>query len=145
MNQLEFFDIHQYFIPKNRHEYRDLSHEYRILVSLDEESTNKLWRCQLHDETDGGINHQMQGIYFHEDTFYYMEENFFNYLNVNLKIYINRYEEEYINQDKIDESIMIVEYIVENSKDKAVVDFGQTLLNLMKIAKKKGTILGFCF
>ena len=55
------------------------------------------------------------------------------------------YEEEYIDTDQLDEAIDIMERILDNTDDKAVIDFSQQLLEMMKVAKKRNTIVGFCF
>ncbi len=55
------------------------------------------------------------------------------------------YEEEYIDTDRLDDAISIIENIIENTDDRAVIDFGQKLLEMLKIAKECGTIVGFCF
>ncbi|MBQ8943132.1 MAG: hypothetical protein IJ050_01400 [Clostridia bacterium] len=74
-----------------------------------------------------------------------MEDHFFLFLNAKLDLYINIYEEEYIDTDQLDDAIGIVENIIDNTDDRAVIDFGNKLLEMMKIAKEKGTIVGFCF
>ena len=145
MDNVTFFDIKNYCTPVNKYGYVNLNNDYRILVSLDEESTNKLWSCELYDEDDGGINHNMRCLCFREDTFYYMEDYIFLILNVKLGLYINMYEEEYIDTDQLDEAIDIMERILDNTDDKAVIDFSQQLLEMMKVAKKRNTIVGFCF
>ncbi len=144
-DNITFFDINDYCTPVNKYGYVDLNHDYRILVALDDEAANKLWGCQLYDEEDGGINRQMICLSFHEDTFYYMEDHFFLFLNAKLDLYINMYEEEYIDTDQLDEAISIMENIIDNTDDRAVIDFGQKLLEMLKIAKERGTIMGFCF
>ena len=144
-DNISFFDINNYFTPPNKYGYLELTHDYRILVSFDEESTNKLWSCELYDENDGGINHNMRCLSFHEDTFYYMEDYIFNLLNAKLGLLINMYEEEYIETEQLDQAIDIMENIIDNTDDKAVIDFGRNILDMMKIAKEHGTIVGFCF
>ena len=144
-DNITFFDINDYFTPENKYGYVNLNNDYRILVSLDEESTNKLWGCELYDEDDGGINRQMICFSFHEDTFYYMEKVFFYVLNDRLGLFINMYEEEFINTDQLDEAISIVKNILNDNDDRAVTVFGQKLLEMMQTAKDHGTIMGFCF
>ncbi len=144
-DNISFFDINAYCNPANKYGYLDLSQDYRILVSLDEESTNKLWSCELYDEEDGGINHNMICLSFHEDTFYYMEDYIFLVLNAKLGLNINMYEEEYIDTEQLNKAIKIMEEILNNTDDKAVIDFGQRLIDMMKIAKEHNTIMGFCF
>ena len=144
-DNISFFDINAYCKPVNKYGYLDLSQDYRILVSLDEESTNKLWSCELYDEEDGGINRNMICLSFHEDTFYYMEDYIFNLLNVKLGLLINMYEEEYIDTEQLDQAISIMENILDNTDDKAVSDFSKRLLDMMKVAKEHSTIVGFCF
>ena len=144
-DNITFFDINDFCTPINKYGYLELTHEYRILVSFDEESTNKLWGCELYDEKDGGINRQMLCLNFHEDTFYYMEDRIFLFLNAKLGLLINMYEEEYIDTDQLDEAMDIVQTILDNTDDRAVADFGKKLLEMMQIAKSHGTIVGFCF
>ena len=64
-----------------------------------------------------------------------MEDHFFLFLNAKLDLYINIYEEEYIDTDQLDDAIGIVENIIDNTDDRAVIDFGNKLLEMMKIAK----------
>lgn len=144
-DNITYFDIGNYFTPPNKYGYLELTHDYRILVALDEESTNKLWSCELYDENDGGINHNMRCLSFHEDTFYYMEDYIFHILNAKLGLYINMYEEEYIDTNQLDEAIAIMEGLLDNTDDKAVIDFGHRLLEMMKVAKEHNSIVGFCF
>ena len=139
------FDINEYCTPVNKYGYLDINHEYRVLVALDDETANKLWSCQIYDEEDGGINRQMLCLSFHEDTFYYMEDFIFHFLNAKLGLFINMYEEEVIDTDHLDNAIGIMRDIVENTDDNAVIDFGQKLLEMLKIAKEHETIVGFCF
>lgn len=144
-DNITYFEIKDYCTPVNKYGYVNLNHDYRVLVSLDDESTNNLWRCQLYDEEDGGINRQMLCLSFHEDTFYYMEDYIFRSLNDKLGLCINMYEEEVIDTAKLDEAISVMENIIDNTNDSAVVDFSKKLLEMMKIARKYGTIVGFCF
>ena len=74
-----------------------------------------------------------------------MEDYIFLILNAKLGLYINMYEEEYINTCQLNEAIDIMEEIIDNTDDKAVIDFGQQLIEMMKVAKKHNTIVGFCF
>ena len=143
-DNVAFFDINQYCTPANKYGYLDLNNDYRILVPLNEEATSKLWSCELYDE-DGGINCNMICFSFREDTFYYMEEYIFLVLNSKLGISINMYEEEYIDTNQLDDAIDIMESILNNTDDNAVIDFSQKLLEMMRMAKEKGTIVGFCF
>lgn len=145
MNNVTIFDINDFCTPANKYGYLNLKNDYRILVSLDEESTSKLWSCELYDETDGEINHNMICLSFHEDTFYYMEDYIFLILNAKLGLYINMYEEEYIDTDQLDEAICIMGTILNNTDDKAVISFGQKLLDMIIVAKNHNTIVGFCF
>ena len=144
-DNITVFDINDYCTPINKYGYLDMKHEYRILVALDDEAANKLWSCQFYEGEDGGINHQMLCLSFHEDTFYYMEDYIFLFLNAKLDIFINMYEEEIIDTDHLDDAISIIRNIIDNTDDSAVIDFSQKLLEMLKIAKTQGTIVGFCF
>ena len=74
-----------------------------------------------------------------------MEDYFFVFLNAKLELYINMYEEEYIDTDRLDEAFSIIEKIVNNTDDRAVIDFGHKMLEMLRTAEERGTIMGFCF
>ena len=139
------FNINDYCTPANRYGYLDANHEYRILVALNDDAADKLWRCQIYDEEDARINRQMICLNFHEDTFYYMEGYIFLFLNAKLDLSINMYEEEIIDTEHLDGAISVMKNIINNTDNKAVLDFGQKLLEMLKIAKERGTIIGFYF
>ena len=144
-NNVTFFDINDFCTPANRYGYLDLKNEYRILVSLDEASTEKLWSCDIYDNEDGGINRDMVCLSFREDTFYYMEDLIFDVLNAKLDLLINMYEEEYISTEQLTMAISVVDHIIDNTDDNAVINFANLLLDMIKLAKEHGTIVGFCF
>lgn len=119
------------------------THEYRILVPIDKEAAAKLYQGEIY--TDGEISSDMVGLVFKEDTFYYMESKIFDFINVECNTLINMYEEEILDADKLDKAGAVVELIIRNSDDTQVLAFTGILLDLIRSAKKYGTIVGFYF
>ena len=87
----------------------------------------------------------MIGLIFYEDTFYYMESKLFDFINVECDTLINMYEEEILDTDQLDKAINIIEVIISNNDDKTLLQFAQMLLELLNLAKRNRTIVGFCF
>ena len=147
MKHITDFDINDYHtVPVPDCGYLDLEKDYRILVSLNEEASNDMWGRGIYSEEGDGINPDMLCLRFHEDTFEYMDPYIFYILNRKLHLFINMYEEQYIDTpETIDEAIKIMKLILRNTDDKAVIDFGKILLEMLQIAKENNTIVGFLF
>ena len=149
MKHITDFDINDYHtLPVSKCGYLDLKNEYRILVSLNEEASSKMVLYKIYDFDYDGIDKDMLCLRFHEDTFNYMSPYIFNILNskVNLDFFISPYEEAYIDDpEMIEEAIDAMKLILRNTDDKAVIDFGKILLEMLQIAKENNTIVGFLF
>ncbi len=149
MKHITDFDINDYHtVPVPNCGYLDLENEYYILVSLNEEASSKMVLYKIYDFDYDGIDKDMLCLRFHEDTFNYMSPYIFNILNskVNLDFFISPYEEAYIDTpEMIEEAIDAMKLILRNTDDKAVIDFGKILLEMLQIAKENNTIVGFLF
>ena len=147
MKHITDFDINDYHaVPVPKCGYLDLEKDYRILVSLNEEASSKMVLYKIYDFDYDGIDKDMLCLRFHEDTFNYMSPYIFNILNskVNLDFFISPYEEAYIDTpEMIEEAIDAMKLILRNTDDKAVIDFGKILLEMLQIAKENNTIVGF--
>lgn len=121
----------------------DPTHEYRILVPINEKAAELLYRGEIYE--DGEVSGDMLGLSFGEDTFYYMESRLFDFINVECGTLINMYEEEILDTDQVDQAIAIVNILVKNSDDLQFKQFAEKLLKLMNIAKEHETIVGFYF
>ena len=147
MKHITDFDINDYHtVPVPKCGYLDLEKDYRILVSLNEEASNDMWGRGIYSEEGDGINPDMLCLRFHEDTFNYMNPYIFDILNrkVIQGFPIGPYEEAYIDTpEMVEEAIKTMELILRNADDKAVIDFGKILLEMLQIAKENNTIVGF--
>ena len=74
-----------------------------------------------------------------------MESKLFDFINVECDTLINMYEEEILDTDQLDKAINIIEVIISNTDDKTLLQFAQMLLELLNLAKRNRTIVGFCF
>ena len=70
------------------------------------------------------------------------------------RIYINSVKQNLVGQlentyidtpEMVEEAIKTMELILRNTDDKAVIDFGKILLEMLQIAKENNTIVGFLF
>ena len=149
MKHITDFDIKDYCTPPvPLFGYMDLESSYYILVSLNEEASSKMVLYKIYDFDYDGIDKDMLCLRFHEDTFNYMNDYIFDILNskVNLDFFISPYEEAYIDTpEMIEEAIDAMKLILRNTDDKAVIDFGKILLEMLQIAKENNTIVGFLF
>lgn len=121
----------------------NLSKEYKIIVPLDAAAADQLYEYDIYQ--NGEIRNGMVGLVFYEDTFYYMEKRLLDFINVECGLLINMYEEEVLENDQLDKGIQVVELVMNNSDDSVLLDFAQKLLELLRLAKKQGTIVGFYF
>ena len=55
------------------------------------------------------------------------------------------YEEEILENDQLDKAIRIVELIIRNTDDDKLLDIAKRLLDLLKLARKQGAVVGFYF
>ena len=149
MKHITDFDINDYHtLPVSKCGYLDLKNEYRILVSLNEEASDKMVLYKIYDFDYDGIDKDMLCLQFREDTFNYMDVFIFSILNrkVIQGFPIGPYEEAYIDTpEMVEEAIKTMELILRNTDDKAVIDFGKILLEMLQIAKENNTIVGFLF
>lgn len=144
MNNIETFDVDEYVdINSESGGYLNLSHSYRILVPKNSDAAERLYVYDIYD--NGEICSDMVCLEFHEDTFYYMESRILDFINVECDLLINMYEEEVLENEQLDSAINIVDILVRNSDDDAVITFGKKLLDLMRLAKECGTVVGFYF
>ena len=137
------FDIKDYRTPVKKIGDFDLSHNYFILVPLDDEAEEKMYRYQFYDGEE--IRSDFLCLKFFEDTFYVMEDYFFRPLNDKFDLFINMYEEDVISAENLDSAIELVQNVLDNTDDSAVVDFGKRLLEMMGKAKELNTAVGFYF
>ena len=121
----------------------NLSKEYKIIVPLDAAAADQLYEYDIYQ--NGEIRNGMVGLVFYEHTFYYMEKRLLDFINVECGLLINMYEEEVLENDQLDKGIQVVELVMNNSDDSVLLDFAQKLLELLRLAKKQGTIVGFYF
>ena len=142
-SHMMFFDIKDYWTPLKKYGSFDPEHEYRILVPLDEDAEERMYRYQLYD--DKGVSPDFLCLEFREDTFYIMEDYFFNVLDYKLDIIITMYEEEVIYTERLDEAMDIIRSVLDNTDDPAVKDFGNKLLDMFMTAKEHNTVVGFYF
>lgn len=142
-NNLVFFNLSDEKKALYKDECIDPTHEYRILVPVNDEAAELLYQGEIY--INGEISNDMTGLIFFEDTFYYMESKLFDFINVECGTLINMYEEEILDTDQLDKAINIIEVIISNNDDKTLLQFAQMLLELLNSAKKYRTIVGFCF
>ena len=143
INNITFFFLPTEIARNEAGNCINLSKDYKIIVPLDDIATEQLYECDIYQ--NGEIRNNMVGIVFHEDTFYYMEKRLLDFINVECGLLINMYEEEVIENNQLDKAIDTVELVMNNSDDSVLLNFAQTLLSLLKLAKKQGTIVGFYF
>ena len=142
-NNIVFFNLSDEKKASFKGECIDPAHEYRILVPVNDEATELLYKGEIY--INGEISNDMIGLIFYEDTFYYMESKLFDFINVECDTLINMYEEEILDADQLDKAINIIEVIISNTDDKTLLQFAQMLLELLNLAKRNRTIVGFCF
>ena len=138
-----FFNLPADLAEKESTKCLDLSHNYYIIVPLDAEGIERLYRYDIY--FNGEIRSDMAVLVFHEDVFYYMEPRLFDFINVECGLLINMYEEETLENDQLDKAIAIVEVVMNNSDDDVVIDFAKKVLELLRLAKQHGAIMGFYF
>ena len=145
MNNSNFitFDIQKYWKPVKKYGNFDFTHEYRILVPLNEGAEERMYRYQLYDEK--GVSTEFMCLEFREDTYYIMDDFFFIPFNNRFELIITAEEEEVIYTDQLDDAKELVKSILDNTDDAAVTDFGNILLKMIITAQEHNTVVGFYF
>ena len=142
-SHISTFDIKKYRIPIKKYGDFDTKREYRILVPLNKDAEERMYRYQIYD--DKGISPEFICLNFHEDTFYIMDDYYFVPLNQKFELIITAEEEDVIYNEHLDEAGELIKMILDNTDDPAAVDFGNILLKMVAIAKECNTVVGFYF
>ena len=138
------FDINEWYKPKESFPDFDPGHEYVILVPINDDVAERMYRYQLYDN-EGNISDDFFCLKFNEDTYNEMEPYFFFPLNDKFDIWISMYEEEVIWTENLDEAIDLTQTLLDNIDNQAAIEFGKIMLSLMKKAKELNTVTGFYF
>ena len=137
------FDIKKYYTPIKKIGEFDAKREYRILVPLNEEAEERMYRYQIYDGND--ISPDFKCLQFYEETFYIMDDYYFVPLNQKFDLIITSEEEDVIYTEQLDAAKELVTKILDNIDDPAAIDFGNILLQMMIDAKEHNTVMGFYF
>lgn len=137
------FDIKKYYTPFKKYGEFDTKREYRILVPLNKEAEEQMYRYQIYDGS--AISPDFKCLEFFEETFYIMDDFFFVPLNQKFDLIITSEEEDVIYTEQLDEAKALVMKIIDNIDDPAAIDFGNILLKMIMEAEKYNTVVGFYF
>ena len=137
------FDINKYRSPIRKHGVFDPKHEYKVLVPLNEEAEERMYRYQIYDGND--ISPDFKCLKFYEETYYIMDDYYFVPLNQKFDLIITSEEEDVIFTEQLDEAKELVTEILNNTDNPAAKDFGNILLKMIIEAKELNTVVGFYF
>ena len=124
-------------------QFLDLTHEYLILVPLNETGVEDLYQGNIYK--GNFINANFKYMLFNEETYYFLEKKLFDFINVECDMLINMYEEEIADPSKLLKIQDTTDLLLRNNDDEKFSELIEEFKELLKLAIEKKTCMGFYF